>query len=545
MPTFDFNQLSSLPISELTFTEPAGSAARNDSGNLFKDYLQQANNASKLSDADNPKADSPVANERDADRSSPPKADNVRQPADQHDTAPQKSESSDHEPSNEASSLAEGDKSAAAEVSSATPNEERTGQNNAKETPKNDTKSPDSKPSEKVAVAVKDKKKIKDEKNSSKPAAESSAAAQMNSADPPAIHEAQPSKDNAEKGDAADHPAVDAEQVKNASDTVLPAGDPASKKVNNSQVDAHAALSASINEAQAVQEEIGAAENQKAVNNPAEMITDVAGDGKTKSNKSREAAAEEKNAQQKQKNAGESQAVVSALQESETPSATVGKDAGDVAKTPSVMLQASAGVLQSVLEVLKPVEKQPQTEDSVGSIGDVRANSATPPATASATPESGSAPVSAGSDSTAQAVRTQFVQRVERAFAAMGNRDGSVRLKLSPPELGVLKLEIGVHQGVMKARVEAETPAAKSLLLENLPGLRDRLAQQNIHIQQFDVDLMDRPPGGMPQQTFGQADADSQQGNRSTPRANNPEFAAVSTASAQRAGMGGGLNVIV
>jgi flagellar hook-length control protein FliK len=137
---------------------------------------------------------------------------------------------------------------------------------------------------------------------------------------------------------------------------------------------------------------------------------------------------------------------------------------------------------------------------------------------------------------------------VERAFAAMGQREGIVRLKLSPPELGVLKIEIGIKQGVMKARVEAETPAARNLLLENLPDLRERLAQQNIHIQQFDVDLMDRPPGGMPQQTFGQADSNSQQDSRQSNRNKTAETTAVEAVSAtapKRAGMGGSLNVIV
>jgi flagellar hook-length control protein FliK len=204
--------------------------------------------------------------------------------------------------------------------------------------------------------------------------------------------------------------------------------------------------------------------------------------------------------------------------------------------------------MQSVLEVLKNAEKPTSTEGTVGPIADVRANSSMTAAKTSAAQAGNSASAPAGSDNASQVARAQFVQRVERAFAAMGNRDGSVRLKLSPPELGVLKLEIGVHKGVMRARVEAETPAAQSLLLDNLPDLRDRLAQQNIHIQQFDVDLMDRSLGGMPQNAFGQSDSGSRQNGRSSPKSNGSENAAVGAASAsspQRAGMGGGLNVIV
>ena len=103
----------------------------------------------------------------------------------------------------------------------------------------------------------------------------------------------------------------------------------------------------------------------------------------------------------------------------------------------------------------------------------------------------------------------RFVQRVEQAFAAMSDRGGAVRIKLSPPELGSLSVEISVNKGVMKAHLETETKEAKNLLLENLPALRDRLAQQNIKIQKFDVDLRDPSSGGTSQQSADQAETRS------------------------------------
>ena len=104
-----------------------------------------------------------------------------------------------------------------------------------------------------------------------------------------------------------------------------------------------------------------------------------------------------------------------------------------------------------------------------------------------------------------QVDQARFVQRVTRAFQAMGGREGTVRLRLSPPELGSLRLEIAVRNGVMTARVEAETSTARNLLLDNLPALRDRLAQQDIKVEQFNVDLSDRSPGGLPEQMADQA----------------------------------------
>jgi flagellar hook-length control protein FliK len=92
--------------------------------------------------------------------------------------------------------------------------------------------------------------------------------------------------------------------------------------------------------------------------------------------------------------------------------------------------------------------------------------------------------------------RVRFVQRVARAFQAADEDGGQIRLRLSPPELGSMKLEITMQGGTMTAHVETETSAARNMLLDNLPALRQRLADQNIKIGQFDVDLKDQSGGG-------------------------------------------------
>jgi flagellar hook-length control protein FliK len=63
----------------------------------------------------------------------------------------------------------------------------------------------------------------------------------------------------------------------------------------------------------------------------------------------------------------------------------------------------------------------------------------------------------------------------------------------------------------MTAKVEAETATVRNLLLDNLPTLRERLAEQNIKVEQFDVGLSDRSPGGLPDQTARHAE-DRRQG---------------------------------
>lgn len=83
----------------------------------------------------------------------------------------------------------------------------------------------------------------------------------------------------------------------------------------------------------------------------------------------------------------------------------------------------------------------------------------------------------------------RFVSRVTRAFQAAEQRGGVVQLRLSPPELGAMRIELSVQQGVMSARLETETQAAKSVLLDNLPALRERLAAMDIRVDKFDVDV--------------------------------------------------------
>lgn len=92
----------------------------------------------------------------------------------------------------------------------------------------------------------------------------------------------------------------------------------------------------------------------------------------------------------------------------------------------------------------------------------------------------------------------RFISRVAKAFAAAQHRDGEIRLRLSPPELGSLRLQVSVQDGVMTARLETETEAARATLVNNLPALRERLEGQGIRVERFDIDLMQHPSTGTP-----------------------------------------------
>ncbi len=154
---------------------------------------------------------------------------------------------------------------------------------------------------------------------------------------------------------------------------------------------------------------------------------------------------------------------------------------------------------------------------------------------------------SGGTSGTSEVDRVRFVQRVARAFQAADEDGGQIKLRLSPPELGSMKIEITMHGGTMTAHVETETSAARNMLLDNLPALRQRLADQNIKIEKFDIDLRDQSGGGDPSGS-GFADPRNQMPHYA-PRMNtatvtNP-IATTSIPTSSLLGGSGQLNVVV
>jgi flagellar hook-length control protein FliK len=101
-----------------------------------------------------------------------------------------------------------------------------------------------------------------------------------------------------------------------------------------------------------------------------------------------------------------------------------------------------------------------------------------------------------GTTNLSQVERTRLVQRVAKAVQTAHDRGGELKLRLSPPELGSLKLEVRIHEGVLTARIETETRDAQRVLNENLLVLRERLAEQNIKVERFDVDVFNPGAGG-------------------------------------------------
>ena len=64
-----------------------------------------------------------------------------------------------------------------------------------------------------------------------------------------------------------------------------------------------------------------------------------------------------------------------------------------------------------------------------------------------------------------------------------------MQLHLNPPELGALQVDVSMHNGLLTARIEAQTPTAQQILTDNISQLKDSLTQQGVSFDQIDVHL--------------------------------------------------------
>ncbi len=90
----------------------------------------------------------------------------------------------------------------------------------------------------------------------------------------------------------------------------------------------------------------------------------------------------------------------------------------------------------------------------------------------------------------------RIVDRVRRAFLAAQRRGAPLRIRLHPPELGSMKLELHVQRGVVKARMETDTAAAQSILSDHVSALKDRLAESGLKVDTFEVTWRQPGQGG-------------------------------------------------
>ena len=205
-------------------------------------------------------------------------------------------------------------------------------------------------------------------------------------------------------------------------------------------------------------------------------------------------------------------------------------------KTPGVSRAGAAAAIKSAtveatLAATSGSDADRAADEQSSAADDRHAKSTGAPSNSTSTTTDVTKPVSASlvesdkttapprSDSADGSTRARFVQRVASAVRAANERGGEIRLRLSPPELGSLRVEIQLREGTLSARLQTETESARHMLLDNLPQLRERLQEQGIKVEQFNVDVRDEsssdPRGRQTTDRDGDNDAAPSAANRS------------------------------
>lgn len=69
----------------------------------------------------------------------------------------------------------------------------------------------------------------------------------------------------------------------------------------------------------------------------------------------------------------------------------------------------------------------------------------------------------------------------------LAQKGGSLTMKLNPPALGELRIEMNLSQQTVDVRLEATTPAARELLTLGLPALRESLQSKGLSVERLSV----------------------------------------------------------
>jgi len=85
---------------------------------------------------------------------------------------------------------------------------------------------------------------------------------------------------------------------------------------------------------------------------------------------------------------------------------------------------------------------------------------------------------------------TYLVDQVGRQLSrALLKGDRVIRLRLKPPELGTLKIEMDIKDNVLRLDMIVENSSVKELLLSNVHELRNALTEQGVKIEGLDVQV--------------------------------------------------------
>ena len=106
--------------------------------------------------------------------------------------------------------------------------------------------------------------------------------------------------------------------------------------------------------------------------------------------------------------------------------------------------------------------------------------------------------------------QSPILERVRIAIAKLQAKGGgSAKIVLHPPKLGTLKIQVQARDGVVWARFEPDSMAARHVLVQNQDVLRDALGRQGLELGGFEVSA--GGPDGQGEDPLAQSGAQADQ----------------------------------
>lgn len=173
------------------------------------------------------------------------------------------------------------------------------------------------------------------------------------------------------------------------------------------------------------------------------------------------------------------------------PNATVANIRGLEVMSAFAQVNSSERILPSTQSIGGPEASTDGTSSDHGSVSRAdRLQQPQPQRTGTSQSSGTGIPMAGQSQSQiGHADRVRLIQRVARSFSRLGPDGGNVQLRLHPPELGALAMQVRIERGSLSAHMLTESPAAREVILDSLPQLRSRLAQQGFEVTQISVDV--------------------------------------------------------
>ena len=110
-------------------------------------------------------------------------------------------------------------------------------------------------------------------------------------------------------------------------------------------------------------------------------------------------------------------------------------------------------------------------------------------ASTTAARSSGETPATAQARPVLDMTRSDMSQKLSSFIQQASESGKAMRIRLDPPELGSLQIEVGRVNGQIVARIEVDNPTARALVFEQLQMLRDSLQQQGLRVDRLEVEI--------------------------------------------------------